>query len=314
MGIETILGAGGPIGNELAKILAARNRPFRLVGRNPRPVAGGALFPADLADREQTIQAVAGSTVVCLLAGLKYNLGVWQELWPQIMANTIEACKRAEAKLIFFDNVYMYGKVVGPMTETTPYTPCSKKGEIRAKVAIALMNEVQAGALSAMIARSADFYGPDTKNGVPNVLVFEPFAKGAKASWLVDAAVAHSLTFTPDAARGVAMLADRESAWNQVWHLPTAPNPPIGREFIAMAAGEFGAAPKYRVLSRPMLRLAGWFNPQVRESYEMLYQNESPYLFDSTRFANEFGFAGTPYPDGIRIAADSYKGRKGVKT
>jgi len=82
--MTTILGAGGPIGNELAKILAARKRPFRLVGRNPRPVAGGALFPADLADREQTIRAVAGSTVVHLLAGLKYNLGVWQELWPQI--------------------------------------------------------------------------------------------------------------------------------------------------------------------------------------------------------------------------------------
>jgi nucleoside-diphosphate-sugar epimerase len=172
--VTTILGAGGPIGNELPKILAARNRSFRLVSRNPRPVAGGALFRANLADREQAIQAVAGSAVVHLLAGLKYNLGVWQELWPRIMANTIEACKRAEAKLIFFDNVYMYGKVAGLMTENTPYAPCSKKGEIRAKIATALMNEVQAGRLSAIIARSADFYGPDTQNCVPNVLVFEP--------------------------------------------------------------------------------------------------------------------------------------------
>ena len=192
------------------------------------------------------------------------------------------------------------------MTETTPYAPCSKKGEIRAKIATALMKEVQSGGLSAMIARSADFYGPDTQNGVPNVLVFEPLAKGAKASWLVNAAVPHSLTFTPDAARGVAMLADQESAWNQVWHLPTAPDPPTGREFIAMAASEFGMAPKYRVLSRVMLRLAGWFNDQVRESHEMLYQSDSPYLFDSTKFANEFGLAGTSYPDGVRIAADSY--------
>jgi nucleoside-diphosphate-sugar epimerase len=307
--MTTILGAGGPIGNELAKILAAKDQPFRLVGRNPKPVAGGALFPADLSDREQTIQAVEGSKVVYLLAGLKYNIGVWQELWPKIMANAIEACKRAEAKLIFFDNVYMYGKVAGPMTEDTPYAPCSKKGEIRAKIATALMDEVQAGRLSAMIARSADFYGPDTQNGVPNVLVFEPLARRAKASWLVSAAVPHSLTFIPDAARGVAMLADRESAWNQVWHLPTAPNPPTGREFIAMAASEFGVAPKYRVLRRPMLWLAGWFNPQVRESYEMLYQSDSPYLFDSTKFAKEFGFTGTPYADGIRIAADSYKGK-----
>jgi nucleoside-diphosphate-sugar epimerase len=245
-----------------------------------------------------------------LLVGLKYDLKIWQDLWPRIMANTIEACKRAQAKLIFFDNVYMYGKVTGRMTEETAYNPCSKKGEIRAKIATSLMNEVRAGNLDAMIARSADFYGPDTQNGVPNVLVFEPLAKRSKPSWLVNASVPHSLTFTPDAARGIAMLAERDSAWNQVWHLPTAPDPPTGKEFIARAAKEFGMPPRYRVLSRPMLRVAGWFNPLVRESYEMLYQNESPYLFDSTKFAREFGFAGTPYAEGIRVAAASYRGKE----
>ena len=35
-----ILGAGGSIGNELAAVLAEKNAPFRLVGRNPRPVGG----------------------------------------------------------------------------------------------------------------------------------------------------------------------------------------------------------------------------------------------------------------------------------
>ena len=306
MTMTTILGAGGPIGNELAKILAAKNTPFRLVGRNPKPVAGAEVFAADLADLKQTIEAVAGSSIVHLLVGLKYDTSVWRELWPRIMANTIEACKRAQAKLLFFDNVYMYGRVNGPMTEQTPYAPCSRKGEIRAKIATTLMDEVKAGNLNAMIARSADFYGPDTQHGLPNVLVFEAFAKGSGASWLVNAAVPHSLTFTPDAARGVAMLAESDSAWNQVWHLPTAPAPPTGKEFIVMAARAFGVAPKFRVLSRPMLKVVGWFNPLVRESYEMLYQSDSPYLFDSTKFAREFGFAGTPYADGIRIAADTY--------
>jgi nucleoside-diphosphate-sugar epimerase len=308
--VITILGAGGPIGDELAKILAASGKPFRLVSRNPKPAASGEIFAADLTDQEQTIRAVAGSSVVHLLVGLKYDLRVWRDLWPRIMANTIEACKRAQAKLIFFDNVYMYGKVNGAMTEETPYAPCSKKGEIRAQIATTLLNEVKAGNLSALIARAADFYGPDTEHGVPNVLVLEPFAKRKTASWLVNAAAPHSLTFTPDAARGVALLAERESAWNQVWHLPTAPDPPTGKEFIEMAAKEFGVAPKYRVLSRPMLRVAGWFNPLVGESYEMLYQSESPYRFDSTKFAQEFGFAGTPYAEGIRIAADSYKRKR----
>ena len=44
--------------------------------------------------------------------------------------------------------------------------------------------------------------------------------------------------------------------------------------------------------------------------YETLYQNDSPYIFGSTKFANEFGFAGTPYPEGIRIAANSYKSKE----
>ncbi len=306
MAMTTILGAGGPIGNELAKFLAAKNTPFRLVGRNPKPVTGAEVFAADLADLKQTIEAVAGSSIVHLLVGLKYDTSVWRELWPRIMANAIEACKRAQAKLLFFDNVYMYGRVNGPMTEQTPYAPCSRKGEIRAKIATTLMDEVKAGNLNAMIARSADFYGPDTQHGLPNVLVFEAFAKGSSASWLVNAAVPHSLTFTPDAARGVAILADSDSAWNQVWHLPTAPAPPTGKELITMAAREFGVAPKFRVLSRPILKVVGWFNPLVRESYEMLYQSDSPYLFDSTKFARKFGFAGTPYADGIRIAAGTY--------
>ena len=102
------------------------------------------------------------------------------------------------------------------------------------------------------------------------------------------------------------------TAWNQTWHVPATPNPLTGKEFVALAAKAFGIAPKYRVLSRPILRIAGWFDPLVAESYEMLYQSDSPYLFDSSKFAREFGFAGTPYADGIRATAASFK-RTGLR-
>lgn len=305
--MTTILGAGGAIGNELSRILAEANRPFRLVSRNPKPVSGAESVAADLADREQTIRAVAGSKVVHLLAGLRYNLHDWQELWPRIMANAIEACKRSQARLLFFDNVYMYGRVEGPMTEDTPYNPSSKKGEIRARIATTLMDEAKAGRLTAMIARSADFYGPHTPNGILNILVFDALAKKKRPSWLMNADLPHSLTFTPDAARSVAMLADSETAWNQVWHVPTAPDPITARQLIAMAAAEFGAPVKLQVLNRPMLWMAGLFNPVVGELREMLYQYEFPYRFDSTKFARAFGFTGTPYAEGIRTVAESYK-------
>ena len=177
----TILGAGGAIGNELVTRLAAKNQPFRVVGRNPKATPGATeTLAADVTDEDQTIRAVAGSTVVHLLVGLKYDHKLWEEMWPRVMSNTIEACKRARAKLLFFDNVYMYGKVSGPMTEETPFNPCSKKGEIRAKIATTLINEWKSGALTAMIARSADFYGPTRRTPSPIFSSSSPSPRSGK--------------------------------------------------------------------------------------------------------------------------------------
>lgn len=304
----TILGAGGAIGNELVKLLAGRELPFRLVSRKASPDPRAAeVVTADLADKDQTIRAVGGSDIVFLLVGLKYDRKVWAEMWPRIMANTIEACKRANARLVFFDNVYMYGRVAGAMTEETPFHPSSRKGEIRAKIAGSLIDEWKGGRLTAMIARAADFYGPGAQFGLPNALVFEPMSKKQKPMCLVSDSLPHSYTYTPDAAQALVKLTETESAWNQTWHVPTAPNPLTGREFIQRAAEAMGVAPKYQVLNRPMVRIFGWFKPVVGEIYEMLYQNDSPYLLDSSKYARTFGFSGTPYAEGIRATAASYK-------
>jgi nucleoside-diphosphate-sugar epimerase len=300
----TILGAGGAIGSELVKQIALGNARVRLVGRNPKPFGDATeTLNADVSDLDQTVRAVAGSEVVYLLVGLRYEYSVWRELWPRIMRNAIEACKRAGARLVFFDNVYMYGKVAGRMTEETPFNPCSRKGEVRARIATELLNEIKSGNLTALIARSADFYGPSARNGVPNLLVFDKLAAGSKAAWLVNDSVRHSLTFTPDAAKSLVLLAGTEAAWNQTWHVPTAPDPPTGREFIEMAARALGVPARYRVFNRPMLKLAGWFDKTIGESYEMLYQSDSEYLFDSSKFARAFQFEATPYADGVRLVA-----------
>lgn len=303
----TVLGAGGAISNELVQLLAARNMPFRLVSRHPAASRQAAeVVTADLADRDQCARAVAGSSIVFLLVGLKYDHRIWSATWPRMMANTIEACKRAGARLVFFDNVYMYGRVAGAMTEDTPFNPCSRKGEIRARIASTLIGEWKSGGLTAMIARSADFYGPAAKNGVANALVFEPISRKQKPMCMVSGAFPHSYTYTPDAAAALLTLVENESAWNQTWHLPTTPDPPTTTEFIRLAADTMGVASKFRVLSPLMIRLFGLFNPVVGELHEMLYQNDSPYLFDSSKYAQAFGFAGTPYAEGIRATARSY--------
>jgi len=244
--MHTILGAGGVIGSELLKELVSRREPIRLVARNPKSNQGVAqVVAADVSNLDQTISAVGGSSVVYLLVGLKYDLNLWRELWPRIMRNAIEACKRASAKLIFFDNVYMYGKVTAPMTEETPFNPSSRKGEIRARIATMLLDEIKAGGVRALIARSADFYGPAARTGVANILVLDKLARREKASWLVNDSVPHSFTFTPNAGKSLAMLAASETSWNQTWHVPTAAQPPTGEEFIRLAATRFGVEPRY---------------------------------------------------------------------
>lgn len=161
--MQTVLGAGGPIANIIARSLPDYCERIRLVSRNPKAVnRGDALFAADLLQPKLVDAAVAGSEVVYLCPGLLYKSSVWEQQWPVVMQNTINSCEKFGARLVFFDNVYAYGRVDGEMTESTPFNPCSRKGEVRAKIATQLLDAMQQGRVEALIARSADFYGPAT--------------------------------------------------------------------------------------------------------------------------------------------------------
>jgi len=303
----TILGAGGVIAKEFSKILSQNNVPYTLVSRSPKPVNGALTRPADLTNATQTDEAVKGSAVVALCPGLQYDIRVWNEQWPLIMKNTIDACRKHNARLIFFDNVYMLGKVTGVMTEDTPYDPVSKKGELRAKLAIRLMDEVKAGNLTAMITRAADFYGPDCHTSLLNTLVFDKMAKGKKSQWIADDRVVHSFTFTPDCGKALWLLSKKEDAWNQVWNMPTAAPALTGKEIISMAAKIFNAPEKHMIIGKGMIAILGIFMRIMHEMKEMLYQYDSDYVFDSSKFNNAFNFNPTSYREGFEITAAAYK-------
>jgi nucleoside-diphosphate-sugar epimerase len=302
--MQTILGANGVIARELAKTLPQYTSEIKLVSRTPKKInKTDIVLSADITNYEQTQQAVENSEVVYLTVGLNYNIKTWQVKWPIIMQNVINACKKKNAKLVFFDNVYMYGKVNGMMTEHTPMNPCSRKGEVRAKIAQMILEEVKQGNLQAIIARAADFYGPSTATSFVNALVFDNLKKDKKAQWMVDVNKVHSFTYTPDAGKATAILGNTPDAFNQVWHLPTQANPLTGKEFIKLVAESYGAKPNYMVLGKTMIKFAGLFNPIARESYEMLYQYEADYRFDSSKFENAFNFKPISYSEGIKHTA-----------
>lgn len=309
--MHTILGSGGPIGIETAKALKGYKQKIRLVSRHPQKVnPDDELFSADLTRREQVMKAVEGSEVVYLLAGFPYNAKVWRATWPVVMRNVIEVCKTHAAKLVFFDNIYMYNpEYLWHMTEETPFGPVSQKGVAREQVAHMLLEEIEKGDINALFARSADFYGPSIKgNSVLTETVFNKLAKGKKAIWMISTDYKHSYTYTPDAGKATAILGNCPEAFNQVWHLPTASNPLTGHEWIETIAGELGVLPKVMRVSAGMVRFLGMFNPMMKEFVEMLYHYDRDYIFDSRKFEKRFNYLPSPYVDGIKeIIRRDYK-------
>lgn len=305
MELHTILGANGTIATELVPVLLANKEKIRLVSRNPRAVAGAETFAADLTNHQQVMEAVKGSSIVYLLVGLEYNIKVWRRDWPVLMRNVIDACKAANAKLIFFDSVYPYGLVKGKMTESTPFNPASKKGAMRAEIDNMILNEIKAGSLNAIIARAADFYGPRCLDkSALGIMVFEKLLHKKAAQCLVNANLPHSYTYTPDAAKGIYLLSKKEDAFNQTWHLPTAAPALTGKQLIDKAAGYMAVKSRIQILPVWMMKFMGLFNTFIREMAEMLYQNKYAYEFDSSKFEKAFNFIPTSYEQGIKETAE----------
>ncbi|MGL4597541.1 MAG: NAD-dependent epimerase/dehydratase family protein, partial [Bacteroidia bacterium] len=204
--MQTILGSGGAIGTELARALAQYTNQVRLVSRNPKKVTGNEeLFPADLSNATEIERAVQGSEVVYITIGFDYFAKVWQEKWPPFMRATIDACTKHGAKLVFFDNVYMYADSEIPnMNENSRIGPSSKKGLVRKEIADLLLDAVKANKIQALIARAPDFYGVGVDKSVVLETVVKNIKKGKKAQWPGKTNFKHSFIWTPDAAKGTA--------------------------------------------------------------------------------------------------------------
>jgi len=307
--MQTILGANGTIGKVLARELLIYTDKIRLVSRNPRKVNDSdELFAADLSNPETVDRAIAGSEVVYLVVGLDYKLNVWEEQWPKLMRAVLDACVKYKSRLVFFDNVYMYDiNAIPHMTEESPINPPSRKGAVRKKIAQMLLDEVKAGKLIALIARSADFYGPDNEKNVVTEIVYKNLKKGKSGNWFVNADKKHSFTFTPDAAKATALLGNTIDAYNQVWHLPTDKNTLAGREFIDLFAKELKVKNKLMVMPLWLIKILGLFMPVLKEMPEMMYQNNRDYFFDSSKFDKRFKFKTTTYQEGVRLVVENDK-------
>jgi len=292
---QTILGAGGAIGTELAKSLIQFTNDIRLVSRNPKKVnPNDELFSADLTQKDQVAKAIAGSEVVYVTVGFEYNTKIWQKLWVPLMKNVIDACLINKTKLVFFDNVYAIGgDHIKHITETPPISPTSKKGQVRAEVDKLIIEAAEKRSLEAIIARAPDFFSEYKDRSLLMNLVYDNLVKGRKAQWFCNAKVIHTTGYAPDLAKGTAILGNTKDAYNQIWNLPTDPEKITGEQWIKLFADEMNATDKYQVLPAWGMRLLGVFVPILREMHEMCYQYDRDYYFDSSKFNSTFRFVPT---------------------
>jgi len=300
--LQTILGSGGGIGVPLARELKKYTNKIRLVSRNPQKVNDtDELFPADASDLRLIDKAIAGSEVVYVTIGFKYNLKVWQKTWPPFMQEVINSCKKHNSRLVFFDNMYIYAKNTIPfMTEDVPVEPPSEKGKVRKIVRDMIFNEVEKKNLHAVIARGADFYGPENKSSALTLMVASNLIKGKKAQAFGNPDKIHTYTYTPDAAKATALLGNTSDAYNQEWHVPTTKERITTLGWIELIAKELNTEAKVQKVPGWMINALGLFVPIMREFPEMMYQFEQDYIFDSSKFEKRFGITATSPAEGIK--------------
>lgn len=301
--MQTIIGSGGAIGTELAKALAKFTKEIRLVSRNPQKVnETDHLFPADVTNKTQLSKAIEGSEVVYVTVGFEYKYAVWKSQWVPFIKNVLDACEQHQARLVFFDNIYAIDKAsLANITETSPLNPCSKKGKVRDEVDRLILKAIEEKKVEAIIARSPDFFGAEKKqNSMLMNLIYDNFKNGKAAQWFGNVDAKHTMGYTPDLAKGTAILGNSLDAYNQIWNLPTVDVAYSGRQWAALFAKEMQVKNKIVQLPSWMLRLLGMFIPVLGELYEMSYQFEVDYIFNSTKFKNRFDFTPTDNEVAVR--------------
>jgi nucleoside-diphosphate-sugar epimerase len=72
-------------------------------------------------------------------------------------------------------------------------------------------------------------------------------------------------------------------------------------DFITRIYRAVGRDPKYRSVGRGLLKILGWFSPEMREVPEMMYLQETPVILDDSKLLAKLGNVHkTPYDEGIR--------------
>jgi nucleoside-diphosphate-sugar epimerase len=304
---QVVVGAG-TVGTAVARQLADRGEQVILVSRS------GAGAELDGVQRVQ-LDATDGAALSALAAGaavlydcLNPAYHRWMSDWPPMAKAMLEAAQQSGAVLATVSNLYGYGEVSRPMTETTGLNARSKKGRLRAQMWLDAKAAHDAGRIRATEIRSADFIGPGAQSHLGERVIPRLLA-GKKVQVLKSADTPHSWGYTGDAARLLVAVGSDERAWGKPWHVPSNA-PRTQREAVADLARVAGVEP-VSVTEMPavLFRTLSLFSPLLRELPEVAYQLEKPFILDSSAARQMFGLEPTPWDDVLAATIASYRSK-----
>lgn len=292
-GPRVIFGTG-PLGLSVARQLVSKGRQVRLVSRHGKAEApaGAEVVGGDATDPTFTRSVCRGASVVFHCAVGPYHR--WPQTLPPLMAGIIEGAASAGARLVYGDNLYMYGPPPGPLREDLPYRPGGPNARVRVEVATALMDAHLAGRVRATIGRASDFYGPHARQSTVGDGVFARALAGKPARVLGNPDLPHTYTFIDDFGRGLITLSEHEEALGKAWHVPSAETITT-RQFVEMVFDQLGKPPRLQRAPKLAITALALFNPTLRAVTEVLYQAEQPWVVDHNKFASAFGAETTPH-------------------
>jgi nucleoside-diphosphate-sugar epimerase len=217
-----------------------------------------------------------------------------------MMKNVIEACKKHQCKLAFFDNTYMYAKTGEPQTEESPFVPTGQKSAVRAQIATMLLDEMRRQNIEAVICRAPEFYGPAKTQSITNSMIFDNIRQNKKLKVPLTDNTLRTLIWTPDASRAMALIGNTPDAYHQTWHLPCDDNRLTYKELISAASKMEQKTLPYTVVKMWMFQLGALFNKQAKELQELLPRYKFDNIFISDKFKKRFpAFKVTTYQEGI---------------
>jgi nucleoside-diphosphate-sugar epimerase len=312
--LHVIFGTGA-VGMSVMEALVQRGRRrVLMVNRSGRASVpeGVEVIGGDATDETFAREASKGASVVYFALNPPYDK--WPELFPPLQAGVLEAAASAGAKLIAMENLYMYGPTEGrPLTEDLPYAPNTRKGRVRARMSEELMEAHSSGRVRVAIGRASDYFGPRVLVSAEGEQVFGRAVQGKSAQVAGDPNQPHTYTYVPDIGRGLVILAEREEALGQVWHLPS-PETLTTRQFVEMIFEEVGKPARIQAAPKIVLRAMGLFNPGIRETIEMLYEFEEPFVVDDSKFEEAFGEQATPLREAIQGTVRWYREQRPAGT